>query len=333
MSHAPSARAEALRRVLLLVFVLGPLAAGAYAVHAVWMRLVTPLDLGLLVGGWLVTGLGITVGFHRMLTHRSFEAPAWVRAFWLALGSMAVEGGALNWAAIHAEHHVHSDAEGDPHSPLEGFWHAHLGWMWSGFHGDPERYVPQLVGDRLVNWFERTFIVWVGVGLLVPFVIGGLVGSPLAPAAPWSWPAAWMALVWGGLIRIGVTHHITWSVNSVCHMFGRRMFDTKDVSRNNALVGVLALGEGWHNNHHAFPRSAFHGLRWWQVDLSGYVIRLMEALGLAKDVYRVPRERQARRRAGAGRSAADRHRGAPGATVAAERDAEPPRRAIGRSRP
>ncbi|MBK6768961.1 MAG: acyl-CoA desaturase [Ardenticatenales bacterium] len=307
--HDDATRAETTRKVLLLIFVLGPMAATAYAVWALWMAWVTPLDVGLLIGGWIVTGLGITVGFHRMLTHRSFEAPVWVRAFWLALGSMAVEGGALNWAAIHAEHHVHSDQEGDPHSPLAGFWHAHFGWMWNGFGGHPERYVPQLVGDPLVRWFERTFIVWVGVGLVVPFAVGGLFGGPIggpiggpsAPAAAWSWSAAWMALVWGGFVRIFVTHHITWSVNSVCHVFGGRMFETKDVSRNNLIVGLLAFGEGWHNNHHAFPRSAFHGLRWWQIDASGYIIRAMESVGLASDVYRVPRERQELRRKGAGR--------------------------------
>ncbi|MFN8423993.1 MAG: fatty acid desaturase [Anaerolineae bacterium] len=138
--------------------------------------------------------------------------------------------------------------------------------MWNGFGGHPERYAPQLLEDPLVGWFERTFIAWVGVSLVVPFVIGGVAGGPAGAA--WSWSAAAMALVWGGFVRIFVTHHITWSVNSVCHVFGGRMFETKDVSRNNWLVGILAFGEGWHNNHHAFPRSAFHGLRWWQLDTS-----------------------------------------------------------------
>ena len=282
-----------LRRAVLLLFVIGPFAATLYAIYTLWQRWVTPLDVALMIGLWVATGLGITVGFHRMLTHRSFEAPDWVRGFWLALGSMAVEGGAVTWAAVHAEHHVHADQEGDPHSPLEGFVHAHVGWLVDGFQSKPERFAPHLLEDELALRFERTFALWVAVGLLIPFAIGGWVGG--------SWTAAWMALLWGGFVRIFLTHHVTWSVNSVCHVFGSRMFETKDVSRNNLVVGLLAFGEGWHNNHHAFPRSAEHGMAWWQFDLSAQIIRLMERVGLAWEVYRVPEERRALRRVGQGR--------------------------------
>jgi stearoyl-CoA desaturase (delta-9 desaturase) len=290
---AHDATDTALRRAVLLLFVFGPFVGTVYAIYTLWQRWVTPLDVALMIGLWVATGLGITVGFHRMLTHRSFQAPTWVRSLWLALGSMAVEGGAVTWSAVHAEHHVHADQEGDPHSPLEGFVHAHLGWLFGGFESKPERFAPHLLEDEVALFFERTFVLWVGAGLLLPFAIGGLVGG--------TWQAAWMALLWGGLVRIFLTHHITWSVNSVCHVFGSRMFETKDVSRNNFLVGLLAFGEGWHNNHHAFPRSAEHGMAWWQFDLSAQLIRLMERLGLAWEVYRVPEERRALRRIGQGR--------------------------------
>ena len=278
---------ERIRKAVFLIFVLGPFAATIYAIYTLWMRWVTPLDVGLLIGGWVLTGLGITIGYHRMLTHRAFQAPEWVRAFWLALGSMAVEGGARTWVSVHAEHHVHSDKEGDPHSPLDGFVHAHLGWMVDGFRSKLERYAPELLDDPLSGFFEKTFVIWATLGLVIPFAIGYVVGG--------DWISAWRAFLWGGLVRVFMTHHITWSVNSVCHTFGSRMFDTKDVSRNNVIVGILGLGEGWHNNHHAFPRSAAHGMAWWQVDVSAYIIRLMEKLGLAWDVYYVSDERKAKR--------------------------------------
>jgi stearoyl-CoA desaturase (delta-9 desaturase) len=205
-----------------------------------------------------------------MLTHRSFQPHPVVKFIFLVLGSMAVEGPALEWAATHIKHHAHSDREGDPHSPVEGFWHAHMGWMFNRSFADPNVYCRNLVKDPIVIFVSRTFIFWVILSLAIPFAIGG-----------------WTGLLWGGLVRIFITHHITWSVNSVCHTFGKREFDTRDQSRNEWIVGLLGLGEGWHNNHHAFPRSAFHGLHWWQFDLSGYVIWTLERVGLVRDVYRV----------------------------------------------
>jgi stearoyl-CoA desaturase (delta-9 desaturase) len=206
-----------------------------------------------------------------MLTHRSFRPHPVIKFLLLVLGSMALEGPALSWAATHVKHHAHADREGDPHSPLEGFFHAHIGWLMRNTFADPDVYCRNLVNDRMVVFVSRTFLLWVVISLAIPFALGG-----------------WTGLLWGGLVRIFLTHHVTWSVNSVCHTFGKRSFETKDRSYNEWIVGLLAFGEGWHNNHHAFPRSAFHGLRWWQFDLSGYIIWTLEHLGLARDVYRVP---------------------------------------------
>jgi stearoyl-CoA desaturase (delta-9 desaturase) len=193
---------------------------------------------------------------------------------------MAFEGPALSWAATHIKHHAVSDREGDPHSPMDGFFHAHMGWLFSKQMEDPNVYCRHLVKDPIIAFVSRTFLLWAGLSLVIPFAIGG-----------------WHGLIWGGLVRMFLTHHVTWSVNSVCHTFGKRPYETNDASRNEWLVGLLAFGEGWHNNHHAFPRSAIHGLRWWQFDLSGLLIVALEKLGLASDVYRVPPEQLARRAA------------------------------------
>jgi stearoyl-CoA desaturase (delta-9 desaturase) len=258
------------KKIVMLVVVVVPFLATLLAIWLLWQRAVNWTDLALLVAFNLLAGLGITVGFHRMLTHRSFQPNPVVKFIFLVLGSMAVEGPALEWAATHIKHHAHSDREGDPHSPVEGFWHAHMGWMFNRSFADPNIYCRNLVKDPIVVFVSRTFIFWVILSLVIPFAIGG-----------------WTGLLWGGLVRIFFTHHITWSVNSVCHTFGKREFETRDQSRNEWIVGLLGLGEGWHNNHHAFPRSAFHGLHWWQFDLSGYVIWTLERVGLVRDVYRV----------------------------------------------
>ena len=250
--------------------------------------------LALLVGGWLLTGLGITVGFHRLLTHRSFETYGWVRMGWMALGALSVEGSPLVWCAVHRRHHDYSDLPGDPHSPhlhgdgiggaLRGLWYAHAGWLFTGYWSSPdmERYIPDLLGERALVLVNRLYFLWVLVSLLIPTAIGGLIEG--------SWRGAALGLLWGGLVRIFVTHHITWSINSICHVFGRREYDVGDDSRNNWLCGLLGLGEGWHNNHHAFPTSARHGLAWWQFDASWVVIRAMQAVGLAWNV-RLPSQR------------------------------------------
>ena len=263
-------RSLTIKKIVMLVVVVLPFLATLFAIDLLWQRAVNWTDLALLVAFNLLAGLGVTVGYHRMLTHRSFQPHPVVKFIFLVFGSMAVEGPALEWAATHIKHHAHADREGDPHSPVEGFWHAHMGWMFNRSFADPNIYCRNLVKDPIVVFVSRTFIFWVFLSLAIPFAIGG-----------------WTGLLWGGLVRIFLTHHITWSVNSVCHTFGKREFETRDQSRNEWIVGLLGLGEGWHNNHHAFPRSAFHGLHWWQFDLSGYVIWTLERVGLVHDVYRV----------------------------------------------
>jgi stearoyl-CoA desaturase (delta-9 desaturase) len=282
MANTPAAVEPALEKPLgekigVLAIVVIPFIATIYAIVLLWQRYVDGLDLALMFSLYLLSGLGITVGFHRLLTHKSFETSAPLKGFWLAMGCLAIEGNPISWASYHIQHHAHSDQDGDPHSPLEGLWHAHVGWM---FQSQPRTdiYGTWLTKDPVVGFMDKTWLLWASLGFIIPFAIAG-----------------WSGLLWGALVRIFLTHHITWSVNSICHTFGNRMFNTKDASRNNFIVGLLGLGEGWHNNHHAFPRSAFHGLRWWQIDLSAYVIRLMEATGLAWKVYRVKPEDEYKR--------------------------------------
>jgi stearoyl-CoA desaturase (Delta-9 desaturase) len=272
---------ESDRKAAVLVVVVAPFIATGVAIVQLWQWAVSWRDLALLIGLYLPISLGVTAGFHRMLTHRSFRAHPVVRAIMLILGSMAVEGTAITWAANHLKHHTLADKEGDPHSPVDGLFHSHLGWLFTTDDADPEVYCRHLLKDPVVVFVDRTFLVWVALSLLIPFAIGG-----------------WTGLLWGGLVRMFYVHHITWSVNSVCHTFGRRSFETSDRSRNQWTVGLLALGEGWHNNHHAFPRSAIHGLDRWQFDASAWLIVGLERLGFARDVQRIAPEVIARKRLG-----------------------------------
>jgi stearoyl-CoA desaturase (delta-9 desaturase) len=208
----------------------------------------------------------------------------------------------ISWVADHRKHHAFSDEEGDPHSPhvefgggfrgaLRGLAHAHVGWLFIHTQrANKVRYAPDLMKDPQVAFVERTFLLWVFLGLAVPFALGWLIGGTLHSALT--------GLLWGGLVRVLLLHHVTYSINSLCHFFGRRRFDTGDESRNLAWLAPLSLGEAWHNNHHAFPTSAAHGLRRWEIDVSAGVIRVLERVGLAWNVVRVPRERQARKAIG-----------------------------------
>jgi stearoyl-CoA desaturase (Delta-9 desaturase) len=250
------------------------------------------VDFGLLLGMYLLTALGITVGFHRLFTHKSFETNCVVRFILATLGSMAAQGSVLKWAAIHRRHHQHSDSPDDPHSPhqrgrgfwglIRGFCHAHLGWVFKPDPADLDRYVKDLRQYASLRVASAMFPVWIVLGLLIPALLGGLLTG--------HWSGVLLGFVWGGLVRLFLVHHVTWSVNSICHLWGSRPYPEKDHSRNNLVFGVLALGEGWHNNHHAFPTSARHGLRWWQIDISYYFIRLLALLGLAWKV-RLPANR------------------------------------------
>jgi stearoyl-CoA desaturase (delta-9 desaturase) len=249
--------------------VVGPLVGVILAMILLWNLYVFWTDIALLFFLYTLTAFGVTIGYHRMLTHDGFRAPDWLRVILLILGSMAFAGSRPDeWAATHIKHHAHADMEGDPHSPLEGFWHAHFGWLFSlTSFANVREYAPHLLEDRVVQFVSRRALFWTLLAFLIPFALGG-----------------WTGLLWGGAVRLFLTTHITWSVNSVCHTFGRRSFETTDESRNHWLVGLLAFGEGWHNNHHAFPRNAFHGIRWWQFDLSGLLIRALEKCGLLWNV-------------------------------------------------
>jgi stearoyl-CoA desaturase (delta-9 desaturase) len=259
-------------KAYILMLVILPLVGTVMAGALVWQKYVFAQDLWLLGSLYLLIGLGVTIGYHRMLTHRSFEARPWLKGLLLILGSMAFEGSPLSWTATHIKHHAHSDNDDDPHSPLHGFWHAHMGWLFGKNNfADPAKYVPHLLRDPMVVTISRYTPFWMTFSLVLPFFIGG-----------------WTGLLWGGAVRIFLLTHTTWSVNSVCHTFGRRPFPTLDRSHNNWWVGVLGFGEGWHNNHHAFPTSAFHGLKWWQFDLSGWLIWLGERVGWVRRVRRVP---------------------------------------------
>jgi stearoyl-CoA desaturase (delta-9 desaturase) len=232
---------------------------------------------------YVLTAFGITVGFHRLLTHKSFETTPAVRFVLAALGSMAVQGSVLRWVAQHRRHHQHSDTPDDPHSPhhrgggllgtARGFWHAHIGWAFKPDAAGLDRYVADLRKLASVRVASALFPLWIALGLAIPAALGGILTG--------TWAGVWLGLLWGGLVRVFLVHHVTWSVNSVCHLWGRRPYPDRDRSRNNLLFGILAMGEGWHNNHHAFPTSARHGLRWWQLDASYYLIRLLAWLGLA----------------------------------------------------
>ncbi len=270
----------------------------AAAVFFLWDFGFSWAELGLLLGMYTVTALGITVGFHRLFTHRSFQTYPAVQLVLGVLGSMAAQGPLLKWVALHRRHHAHSDRTGDPHSPhlhgsgvlglLRGLWHAHLGWVFLPDPPDLDRYVKDLRRSALLRVVSALFLVWVALGLLLPAALGGLLAG--------TWAGAWYGLAWGGLARVFLVHHVTWSVNSVCHLWGRRPYRSDDQSRNNFLFGVLALGEGWHNSHHAFPSSARHGLRWWELDASYYVVRALALVGLAWGVKVPTRQAQAKGR-------------------------------------
>jgi stearoyl-CoA desaturase (delta-9 desaturase) len=280
-------------RTFNLLGVVVPFAGVLAAILLLWNQAVDASDLALLAVTYLITAVGITVGFHRLLTHRAFQTYPRVERLFAVLGSLSVQGSVMDWVADHRKHHAHTDREGDPHSPhvghgsgLAGLWHAHVGWLLeTQGQADWKRYAPELYEDPAMRRIGRRFPLLVAVSLLVPTLAGcALHGVTLGGAA--------RGLVWGGLVRIFLVHHVTWSVNSVCHFFGRRRFDIEDHSTNVGWLAVLSLGESWHHNHHAFPRSAHHGLRWYELDPSGWIITLMQRTGLAWNVVRITPERQ-----------------------------------------
>jgi stearoyl-CoA desaturase (delta-9 desaturase) len=280
-------------RLANLLGVVVPLAGVLAAIILLWNRAVNVADLAILVGMYLITASGVTIGFHRLLTHRAFATYPWLERTFAVLGSLAVQGSVLDWVADHRKHHAHTDVEGDPHSPhvghgsgLRGLLYAHMGWLLdTQGQADWKKYASELYEDPAMRKIGRRFPLLVLLSLLIPTVAGYVLhGFTLGGAL--------QGYVWGGLVRIFLVHHVTWSVNSVCHYFGSRRFDIDDRSTNVGWLAVLSLGESWHHNHHAFPRSAYHGLRWWEIDPSGLIIASMARLGLAWDVVRITPERQ-----------------------------------------
>jgi stearoyl-CoA desaturase (Delta-9 desaturase) len=294
-----------------LIGVVVPFLGLLVAIVLLWNRWVDATDLAILAITYLLFGLGVTVGYHRLLTHRGFQAHKGTQYVFAVLGSMGLQGGVLDWVADHRKHHAHTDVEGDPHSPhvghgsgLRGLWHAHTGWLFET-HGqaDWKKYAAELYEDPGMRRLNRLF-PWLALSsLLIPTFLGWLLhGRTLEGAI--------RGLVWGGLVRAFLLHHVTWSINSICHFFGRRRFALEDHSTNVAWLALPSLGEAWHHNHHAFPRSAAHGLGRWEIDVSALVIRAMQRVGLAWNVVKISPERQAAKLVGA---------------VKVEEPAEPPR--------
>lgn len=290
-----------LERNVNLTAVFAPLLLLAVSIPLLWGRLVNTTDLLIAAGLYLLTGFGVTLGYHRLLTHRAFATHRPIERALALAGALSVQGSPADWVADHRKHHAYTDQEGDPHSPhagrgaglggaLHGLWHAHVAWLWTNQgQAETSRYAPELIEDRWMTFLHKRYYLVALLSLLVPFALGGVLTGTLAGALT--------GLVWGGFVRIAVLHHITWSVNSVCHFFGRRRFELDDHSTNVAWLALPSLGEAWHHNHHAFSRSAFHGLRGWErmLDPSGWLIRLMQRSKLAWNVVVITPERQLER--------------------------------------
>jgi stearoyl-CoA desaturase (delta-9 desaturase) len=270
----------------------------------VW-HAISLVDIAIFLVLYAWTGFGITAGFHRLFTHRSFECTPRVRAAFAIAGSMAIQGPVIRWVADHRRHHAFSDKQGDPHSPHvmreHGFvsackelWFAHIGWFFAKEKTRIKKFAPDLMADRQVNAIDKRYFRWLFLSLAIPLVAGGLLTL--------SWKGALTGLLWGGFARIFFVHHVTWSINSICHFFGKKPYETFDESTNNVWLAIPSLGESWHNNHHAFPTAAFHGMGKTQIDLSGILIWSLEKMGLAWNVKR-PTDEQIAKRLLANRSA------------------------------
>jgi stearoyl-CoA desaturase (Delta-9 desaturase) len=284
------AKAARFQKRLVLIVTILPFLGLIAAVWSSWGTGLGALEVTLFMTMYLVSGFGVTVGYHRLFTHQSFQTKPWVRNAFAIAGSMAIQGPVIRWVADHRRHHAFSDQPGDPHSPhldegpgvrgvLKGLWHAHMGWLFSKEQTSARRWAPDLVRDPAMRFIDRLFPLWAALSFGVPAVVGFVVTGTLAGAAT--------VFLWGSLVRIFMLHHVTWSINSICHFYGDRPYQTTDFSTNNWVLSVISLGESWHNNHHAFPTSAIHGLRPYQIDASAGLIRALKVLGLAWDVKTV----------------------------------------------
>jgi stearoyl-CoA desaturase (Delta-9 desaturase) len=281
-----SGRRTGFQHAMIYTFVAMPMIALVLAVPLAWGWGIGWADVALLAAFYVVGVLGVTVGFHRHFTHKSFKAKPWLRVLMAISGSLAVQGNVLNWVADHRRHHAFSDREGDPHSPwlhgtsplavAKGFVHAHMGWFFERDETNHRRFIPDLLADRAVVGVARSFGLWVAVSLLLPALLGGLI--------TWSWAGVLTGFFWGGLVRLAISNHVTWSINSICHMIGAQPFRSRDRSRNFWPLAILSMGESWHNLHHADPTCARHGVLRGQVDISARLIWIFEKLGWVYDV-------------------------------------------------
>jgi stearoyl-CoA desaturase (delta-9 desaturase) len=288
---------ESLDRAITGVITAVPPLLLVLAAWQVWNRELHWRDIAIFLIMYVPTGLGVTVGFHRLFTHRSFKTSPLLRGILAVAGTMAVEGPIISWVADHRKHHAYSDHLGDPHSPhvdhgvgvrgaLRGLLHAHVGWLFDHQQrGARERFAPDLLADPVVSFVDKTFLLWSLLGFAIPFGLGVWMGGTV--------DAGLEGMLWGGAVRMLVLHHVTYSINSLCHFFGRRRFATDDHSRNLSWLAPFSLGEAWHNNHHAFPTSAFHGMGRSEFDLSGLIIAGLERAGLVWDVQRIAPDRLA----------------------------------------
>jgi stearoyl-CoA desaturase (delta-9 desaturase) len=302
VQHSPvalAARASRVQLVSAALIVALPLVAVVLAVLIFWDHGIGWLDLGLAGGMYVVTGLGLSLGFHRLFSHRSFVPARWLKVTMAIAGTMAVEGSVTSWVSQHRRHHAFTDRAGDPHSPvpsgpgllnvLRGIWHAHAGWLFVPNEVNAERWSTDLLEDPDLEFISRTVLLWTVLSFLIPMAIGWIVTGTL-------WGAV-LAGLWGGVVRVAVLHHVTWGTNSLCHTFGTQPYGDKDRSTNFSPLALMSFGDAWHNAHHAFPRSARHGVDAGQVDISAEVIRLFERLGWATEVHWPRRAVVDRRRA------------------------------------
>jgi stearoyl-CoA desaturase (delta-9 desaturase) len=284
-------------RIIIGAFVVIPLIAVAFALPIAWGGWLSWLDITLASGLWLLTAGGITIGYHRYFTHGSFKANRTVKIILAVFGSLAIEGSLDQWVADHRKHHKFSDEVGDPHSPWrfgtskkaigKGLLYSHVGWLFDDDNTGIDKYAPDIAADKDLNWISKHFSVFVISSLLLPAVLGGLI--------TWSWMGALTAFFWAGLVRVAFVHHVTWSINSICHVFGNRPFTSRDLSSNVAWLAIPSLGESWHNLHHVDPTAARHGVMKGQIDISASLIKGMEKTGLATDVRWPKAERLAKK--------------------------------------
>jgi stearoyl-CoA desaturase (delta-9 desaturase) len=275
-----------IQRIHFLLFDVLPFFGTLAAIALLPFHPIGWVEIGLFLVMWMLTGFGISVGFHRLLAHRSFKVGRWTRAAFAVMGSMAAQGGVISWVAMHRRHHECGDREGDMHSPnlagpgwrgrLKGFVHAHLTWMAAHPYPNVVHYAPDLLKDPVLVGIGRNYYRWVALGFILPAVLGGLLTQ--------SWMGVLTGFLWGGMVRMFVLEHGIWSLNSFCHMMGTRRFPTRDQSRNIGLLAPFIFGESWHHNHHAFPGSASFGLAWYRIDPGYWLIALLARLGLAHDV-------------------------------------------------